>query len=169
VNTILSQFNPVQTLIIYFPKIDYNILPSLYPATGPPPPTTSRTALGPTQPPIQWVPGTLSLGVKQLGCEADHSTPSSAENAWSYTPLSHAFMVWCSGKKSTGTTLPFFTFISFPTPDTYVAYCNYYVSTCQTDYECRRFLVFEAHRLPLICCDQEHRFQNSPVVTKMCP
>jgi hypothetical protein len=34
---------------------------------------------GPTQPPIQWVPGTLSLGVKRLGREADHSPPSSAE------------------------------------------------------------------------------------------
>jgi hypothetical protein len=41
--------------------------------------TASRTALGPTQPPIQWVPGTLSLGVKQSGREADHSLPSSAE------------------------------------------------------------------------------------------
>jgi hypothetical protein len=41
--------------------------------------TVSRTALGPTQPPIQWVPGALSLGVKQLGCEADHSPPSSAK------------------------------------------------------------------------------------------
>jgi len=31
--------------------------------------------------------GALSLGVKQLGHEADHSPPSSAEvkNAWSYT------------------------------------------------------------------------------------
>jgi hypothetical protein len=49
--------------------------------------TASRTALGPTQPPIQWVPGGLSLGVKRPGREADHSPPSSAEvkNAWSYT------------------------------------------------------------------------------------
>jgi hypothetical protein len=49
--------------------------------------TMSRTALGPTQPPIQWVPGALSLEVKQPGCEADHSPPSSAEvkNVWSYT------------------------------------------------------------------------------------
>jgi len=36
-----------------------------------------RTALGPTQPPLQWVAGTLSLGVKQLEHEADHSPPSS--------------------------------------------------------------------------------------------
>jgi hypothetical protein len=41
--------------------------------------TASRTALGPTQPPIQWVPGALSLGVKRSGREADHSPPSSAE------------------------------------------------------------------------------------------
>jgi hypothetical protein len=41
--------------------------------------TASRTALGPTQPPIQWVLGALSLEVKRPGCEADHSSPSSAE------------------------------------------------------------------------------------------
>jgi hypothetical protein len=41
--------------------------------------TASRTALGPTQPPIQWVPGALSLGVKRPGREADHSPPSSVE------------------------------------------------------------------------------------------
>jgi hypothetical protein len=49
--------------------------------------TASRTVLGPTQPPIQWVPGALSLGVKRPGREAGHIPPSSAEvkNAWSYT------------------------------------------------------------------------------------
>jgi hypothetical protein len=41
--------------------------------------TVSRTALGPTQSPIQWVPGALSLGAKRPGREADHSPPSSAE------------------------------------------------------------------------------------------
>jgi hypothetical protein len=49
--------------------------------------TMSRLALGLTQPPIQWVSGEISLGVKRPGREADHSPPSSAEvrNAWSYT------------------------------------------------------------------------------------
>jgi len=44
-------------------------------------------ALRPTEPPIQCVPGVLSLGVKRPEHEADHSLPSSAEvmNAWSYT------------------------------------------------------------------------------------
>jgi hypothetical protein len=41
--------------------------------------TASRTALGPTQPPIPGVPGAVSLGVKRPGREADHSPPSSAE------------------------------------------------------------------------------------------
>ena len=37
-----------------------------------------RQALGPTQPPIQWVPG-LSQGVKRTGHGVDHPPPSSAE------------------------------------------------------------------------------------------
>jgi hypothetical protein len=41
--------------------------------------TASRPALGSTQPPIQWVPGVPSLGVKRPGRESDHSSPSSAE------------------------------------------------------------------------------------------
>jgi hypothetical protein len=41
--------------------------------------TASRPVLEPTQPPIQWVPGSLSLGVKRQGREADHSPPPSAE------------------------------------------------------------------------------------------
>jgi hypothetical protein len=49
--------------------------------------TGSRPALGPTQPPIRWVPGALSPEVKRPGREADHSPPSSVEvkNAWRYT------------------------------------------------------------------------------------
>jgi len=38
--------------------------------------TMFRPALELTQPPIQWIPGTLSPGAKQLGHNADHSPPS---------------------------------------------------------------------------------------------
>jgi hypothetical protein len=41
--------------------------------------TASRTALGPNQPPIQWVPGALSLGVKRPGRETHYSPLSIAE------------------------------------------------------------------------------------------
>jgi hypothetical protein len=41
--------------------------------------TASRTALGPTQPPFQWIPGALYLGLKRTGREIDHSPRSSAE------------------------------------------------------------------------------------------
>jgi len=54
-------------------------------------------ALGPTKPPIQWVPGALSLGVTRPGREADRSPPSSAEvgNAWSYTSTPpYVFLEW---------------------------------------------------------------------------
>jgi hypothetical protein len=72
--------------------------------------TTSRTALGPTQPPIQWVPGALSLGVKRLGHEADHSPPSSAKvkNVWSYTSTpQYFFMAWCLVKHRDNFTFTF--------------------------------------------------------------
>jgi hypothetical protein len=54
--------------------------------------TTSIPALGPTQPPIQWVPGALSPGVKRQGREADHSPPSSAKtkNGGDIPPLLQA-------------------------------------------------------------------------------
>jgi len=38
-----------------------------------------KPVMGPTQPPIQEVPGALSQGVKRPGREADHSPPSNAE------------------------------------------------------------------------------------------
>jgi hypothetical protein len=41
--------------------------------------TSSRSALGTTQPPLQWVPAALRRGVKRPGREADHSPPASAE------------------------------------------------------------------------------------------
>jgi hypothetical protein len=57
--------------------------------------------MGPTKPPIQWIAGALSLGVKWTGSEADHSPPSSAKvkNRWICTSTLHyAIMAWCSVK-----------------------------------------------------------------------
>ena len=47
----------------------------------------SRPALGPTQPPLQWVLRMLSLTVMQPQHEADHSHSSSVQvkNEWLYT------------------------------------------------------------------------------------
>jgi hypothetical protein len=65
--------------------------------------------VGPTQPPIQGVPGALFLVVKQLGVKLTthlHLLPGS-KNAWRYisTPQ-YTFMAWCLVKKSTRPTLP---------------------------------------------------------------
>jgi hypothetical protein len=53
--------------------------------------TTFRPALRPTRPPIQWVKGDLSPGVKRQLHEAEHSPPSSAEvkNGEVIPPLLH--------------------------------------------------------------------------------
>jgi hypothetical protein len=64
--------------------------------------TVFRLALGPTEPPLQWLQGALSLGIKRPGREADYSPPFSAEvkNVWSIPPLpQYVFMAWCSVKK----------------------------------------------------------------------
>jgi hypothetical protein len=49
--------------------------------------TSSRPALGPTQPPIQWTPGALSPGVKRPGIETDYSPQTGVEvkKMWIYT------------------------------------------------------------------------------------
>jgi hypothetical protein len=49
--------------------------------------TSFRPVLGPTQPPLQRVPGALSAGVKLSEREAENSPPTSAEvkNTWVYT------------------------------------------------------------------------------------
>jgi hypothetical protein len=68
--------------------------------------TASRAALGPTQSPIKWVRGALSLGVKRPRDEDDNSPPSSAEVkiTWRYTSIPrtrlHGMVL------SRGTTLP---------------------------------------------------------------
>jgi hypothetical protein len=53
--------------------------------------TASRLAMGPTQPPIQWVPGAFSPGIKRSGREADHSPPSrtKVKNVGATPPLPH--------------------------------------------------------------------------------
>jgi hypothetical protein len=65
----------------------------------------------PTQPPIQWSSGALSLRVKRPGREADHSPPSSAEvkeyvHLYFHSPNSPS-RGGSQFKKSTGKTLPF--------------------------------------------------------------
>jgi hypothetical protein len=49
--------------------------------------TSSRPALGSTQPPIQWVSVALSSGVKRLVNETDNPPPTSGEvkKMWIYT------------------------------------------------------------------------------------
>jgi hypothetical protein len=53
--------------------------------------TASRPALGPSQPPVKWVLGVLTPGLKRPGCETDHSHPSITEvkNTWNYTSTPH--------------------------------------------------------------------------------
>jgi hypothetical protein len=72
--------------------------------------TASRPNLGPIQPPIQWVPGALSLGLKQPRREADHSPQSMPEvkNAWElylHSPNTPSWRGAQLRKKAQGTTL----------------------------------------------------------------
>jgi hypothetical protein len=55
--------------------------------------TTSGPPLGPTQPPIQWVPVPLTPGVKQPGHEADH--PQLRMHGAVPSLLQYIFMAWC--------------------------------------------------------------------------
>jgi hypothetical protein len=59
--------------------------------------TVSRPALGPNQPPIQWVPGALSLGVQDVKLTTHFNLVPRLRNSGVISPLHpYAFMVWCS-------------------------------------------------------------------------
>jgi len=47
--------------------------------------TASRPLLVPTQPPLQWVSGSLSLGVKRPGRDSHFYLVPRSKNAWSFT------------------------------------------------------------------------------------
>jgi hypothetical protein len=67
--------------------------------------TSSISALGSIQPPIQWVTEALSPGVKRPVLEADHLHPTSADvkKMWMYTSTPpYAFMAWCLISKVQG-------------------------------------------------------------------
>jgi hypothetical protein len=79
--------------------------------------TASRTTLGPTQSPIQWVLGALSLGVKRPGCEAGHSPPSSADvkelvELYLHSPSTPSWR-GAQLRKSTGTTILYYTILYY--------------------------------------------------------
>jgi hypothetical protein len=60
--------------------------------------TASRLALGPTQPPTQWVPGSLSLGVKWPGVKLTAHLHL-VQRCGAVPPVpQYAFMAWCSFK-----------------------------------------------------------------------
>jgi len=72
----------------------------------------------PTQPPIQWVHGDLSPGLKRPGREADHSPPSIAEveNAWSYTSTYSCLMPRCLVKHTDNFNAYLFVFVGRKLP-----------------------------------------------------
>jgi hypothetical protein len=91
----------------------------------------SRPALEPTQPPIQWVLGALSLEIKRPGREADHSPPSSAEvkecvGLYLHSPNT-PFMAWCSIKTQDN-----FAF-TFTAEDVCLYHCPYVLCYRQTE------------------------------------
>jgi len=50
----------------------------------------------PTQPSIQCVTSTLSLGVMRAECEAEHAS-AEVKNEWSQTSTSQQPFLWCTG------------------------------------------------------------------------
>jgi hypothetical protein len=112
--------------------------------------------LGPTQPPIQCVPGAIPPGVKRSGHEADLSPPTSVEvkNTWIYTSilpytfmayylisLAHGqfyhFISWCfkatsACKANIFSTLTFTTLISFVISSVWYMYYETNLWSCVT-------------------------------------
>jgi hypothetical protein len=68
--------------------------------------TAFRPALGPTQPPIQWVRGALSLGVKWPGRKAHFHVVPMAIMRGAIPPFPN-IPSWRGAQLSTETTLPF--------------------------------------------------------------
>jgi hypothetical protein len=81
--------------------------------------TISRLVLGLTLPPIQWISGAPSLGIKCMGHEADHLPWTSAKfkKPWIYTPTSpYIFMMQHFISYAQGELNTFFpSTISYPT------------------------------------------------------
>jgi hypothetical protein len=75
-------------------RVRFPVWPEIFLCT-----TTSKPALEPNQPPLQWIPGALSSWVNRSERVAEYTTPCSAEvkNAWIFTSVSlHLFTAWCS-------------------------------------------------------------------------
>jgi hypothetical protein len=108
----------------------------------------SRLVLGPTQPPIQWVPETVSFGggVKQQGYEADHSLPSSAgvKNGRAIPLLPHTSYVLCLIKSKNNN------YLSLNFEIIHISYCYLNLSSSI------EFLYSVHHFLILLCCSFMH-------------
>jgi hypothetical protein len=71
--------------------------------------TASKTALGPLESHIQWVPGAVPPWIKRSEHEVDHSSPSTAEvkNVWGMSELPHtSSLTWCLDKNMKNFTNP---------------------------------------------------------------
>jgi hypothetical protein len=113
--------------------------------------------LGPTEPPIQWVPGSLFPGVNRLGREADHSSPSRVvKNCRAIPPLPHTSS-WRGVQLSTGTTLslPYLTIIFLNCINQLVFTMDTQHVSCETESEFLKLLFSRKS------CSKENKFGPS--------